>query len=101
MAECLLGKVVIIDVDIALKGILQVLPGAAAVRRQDRAEAAVNALHPALGLRINEAQPRRPRSEARRPTSAAATGWASLTVLRGVLNRFIDLRQTMGHCHHQ
>lgn len=52
MAECLLGNAVIIDVDIALKGILQVLPGAAAVRRQDRADAAVNALHPALGLRM-------------------------------------------------
>lgn len=35
-----------------MKGILQVLPGAAAVRRQDRAETAVHAPHPALGLRM-------------------------------------------------
>ena len=43
-------QVVIVDLDIALQGRRQGLPGATAVGRQDLADAAVKALDPAVGL---------------------------------------------------
>ncbi len=50
MTQCPLWKVVIIDVDVALQGLCQVLPGAKAVGRQDLADAAVKALNHTVGL---------------------------------------------------
>ena len=50
MTQCPLGKVVIIDVDIAQQGLRQLLTGAKTVGRQDLAHAAVAALNHAVGL---------------------------------------------------
>jgi hypothetical protein len=50
MTQGPLWNVVIIDLDIALQGRRQVLPGATAVGRQDLADAAVKALDHAVGL---------------------------------------------------
>ena len=52
MAERPLRKVAIIDVDRAPQRLRQVFPGAAAAGRQDLTDAAVAALHPAVGLRM-------------------------------------------------
>ena len=50
MTQGPLREVVIVDLDIALQGRRQGLPGATAVGRQDLADAAVKALDPAVGL---------------------------------------------------
>ena len=49
MAKYPLGKVIMVDLDIALKGVRQAFPGAEAVGRQNLADATVKALNKVHG----------------------------------------------------